>query len=122
MQFSMRNRRRRSKVTSEISSKKQAGFQPNGRQRTPAYVVEIEYGAPEDANERPLRAPASLPEPLEAGRISTDPERREKVVKILAEAVYGYLKKRGLLTAQAGHVAESAPLEGQGSEGKILDE
>jgi hypothetical protein len=118
MQFSTRNRRHRSKVTSEISSKKQVGFQPNGRQRIPAYVVEIEYRATEDAADRPPRASESLPRIPEAQGSPTEAERREKVVKFLAEAVYGYLKRNGLLALQGAHVGENDTPEGKRAGGE----
>jgi len=77
------------------------------RQRIPAYVVEFEYGATEDADDRLLRVYESLSNMPEVRVIPTDAERREKVVKILAEAVYAYLKRKGLLAAQEAHVAEN---------------
>ena len=77
------------------------------RQRIPAYVVEFEYGATEDAADMPPRAHESVSNMAEVRGIPTDAERREKVVKILAEAVYGHLKRRGLLAAQEAHVAEN---------------
>ena len=92
------------------------------RQRIPAYVVEIEYGAKEDAADMPPRAHESVSNMAEVRGIPTDAERCEKVVKILAEAVYGYLKRRGQLAARARQTAGNTPEAGPGSEGRILDE
>ena len=122
MQFPTKNRRQSSRVMSAISSEKEVDFQPREKQRKLAYVVEIEYGATEDVDNKLLMPHDSVSIMLEVRGNPSDAERREKVVKILAEAVCGYLKKMGLLTAQAGHVAENAPPQGHSWDGKTFDE
>jgi hypothetical protein len=93
-----------------------------GRWRISACVVEAEYGATDDAADRPPRAHESVSNALEVPGILTESQRRERGVEILAEAVYGYLKRRGQLAARVGHMAGNTPEAGPGPEGRILDE
>lgn len=87
-----------------------------------AFTVEVEYGATDGAADRPPRAHGSVPNMPEARGGFTESQRRERGVEILAEAVYGYLKKRGQLTARVGHMAGNTPRAGPSPEGRILDE
>jgi hypothetical protein len=82
-------------------------YKKSGRQRTPAYAVEVEYGITEDAGDRLLEVNDSLSDIPEVRGIPTEAERREKVVKILAEAVYGYLKRKGLLADNGAQRAQN---------------
>lgn len=91
-------------------------------QRISTRVVEVRYGATEGAADRPPEAHESVSDALGARGISTESQRRERAVEILAEAVYTYLRKRGQLSARAGYMAGNARGGGPGSGGKILDE
>jgi hypothetical protein len=93
-----------------------------GRHGIPAHVVEVEYGATEGAADRSPEAIESVSHMPEVRGISTESQRRKRAVEILAEAVYRYLKRRGKLSAQAGHMAGNAREDWPGSGGKILDE
>lgn len=93
-----------------------------GRWRISACVVEAEYGATEDAADRPPRTRESVSNMPEARGILTESERRERAIEILAEAVYGYLKRRGNLAARAGQTAGKTPEAGPSPGAKILDE
>jgi hypothetical protein len=82
-----------------------------------ALAVEVEYGAADNAADRPRGAhgpdiPGSL----------TEPERRERVAELLSGAVYRYLKRRGKLSARAGQEAGHAPRTRPGPGSEILDD
>ena len=49
-------------------------------------------------------------------------ERLEKIGQILAEGVYAYLKRRGLLTTKGAQTAQNSHIDGHRREAKILDE
>jgi hypothetical protein len=87
-----------------------------------AFTVEVGYEATEDAIERPPRAHESAPDVPEVRGISTESQRRERAVEILAEAVYSYLRNRGLLSARTGQMAGNVRRDGPGPGGKILNE
>lgn len=94
----------------------------NRNESPSALTVEVEYGATEVAADKPSGAHESVSNLPEVRAISTEPERHERLVEILAEAVYGYLKRRSRLAARAGHMGRNTPEDGLGSGGKILDE
>ena len=93
---------RNSELDNGRTPSKRRNRRPRRRRRIPAYVVEMEYGAGDDAEEKQLGAQG----------IALEAKRRKEVVEMLAGAVYGYLKRKGLLAAQPGH----------DSDGKILEE
>lgn len=80
----------------------------------PYFDVIVEYGAVG----RPPRTDGSESNTPQAPGILTESERRERRIEILAEAVYGYLKRRGKLAARAGHMAGNSPEVGPSSEGQ----
>jgi hypothetical protein len=104
-----------------VGNNREAGRR-NRNESLSAFTVEVEYGATEGAGERPPRAHESVCNVPEVRGISTESQRRERAVEILAEAVYSYLRKRGQLTARARQTARSTSESEPSSGGKILDE
>lgn len=84
-----------------------------------AFAVEVEYEAIENS---PPRAHGPVSATPDTPGVLTESQRRKRVIDILAEAVYGYLKKKGKLNARADHVAGNPPETGPSPDATILDE